>query len=603
MWRVVGLPRAAPGRLLFFGSLLAAGRAPGLSIVDHVRRRVARCGRTFRWRAWSSTYHPAHQPTARMDTMTAQQLRADDDRFHGTVVGKELLDLVKMLHRICASGVLHIEADFNRASLCLDGGSIRAAFFNELSGSPALSRIILVGRAEFRFELATAHTVAGYARNILKDTGLILSTVEAMLDAAESAAESASAPLPTVNALPATIPVPLVPAATVTIPVVRVESASSSSSSSASASSALPVSPATSRYSASDAAPSNARDATESGYDGASTIRVSSFMPPEPGAVIGKCELLSEIGRGASSIAYRAQHRSLGIEVVLKVLMQEHADADSHRQLTINEARLLARLNHPNILRVYDFTDYGRWPHLVVELVDGQPFSRLIRERRMLATDEALPLICQAAEALAYAHVTLGVVHCDIKPENILLTRDLQVKLADFGLSKSSLTTVDDNRLFANGAIAGTPNYIAPEQVEGGRAACDHRSDIYSLGATLYHAVTGRTPFNDPDPVQLMIKRLSEAPIPPHLVNPKVERRVSQLIMSMLARDPANRMQTWDEVLELLGDLLDTLVPSTDRYRGTTDNDGKVIRRRTSFWNYVPNRLFRRASTDAKDVG
>ena len=262
----------------------------------------------------------------------------------------------------------------------------------------------------------------------------------------------------------------------------------------------------------------------------------------------------------------------------------------------------LARLNHPNILRVFDFTDYGRWPHLVIELVDGQPLDRLIRDRRVLPTEEALPLICQAAEALGYAHETLGVVHCDLKPENILLTRDLQVKLADFGLAKSTLSA-DTNRLFANGAVAGTPSYIAPEQVQGGRAACDHRSDIYSLGATLYHAVTGRTPFNDPDPVQLMVKRLSEAPIPPHLVNPKVERRISQFIMSMMARDPANRMQSWDEVLELLGDLLETLAPSTDRYRGATEGENKVIRRRTSFWNYVPNRLFRRASTDAKDVG
>ena len=318
--------------------------------------------------------------------------------------------------------------------------------------------------------------------------------------------------------------------------------------------------------------------------------------------MLGKCELVSEIGRGASSIVYRAQHRSLGLDVVVKVLMQEHDDADSHRQLTINEARLLARLNHPNILRVYDFTDYGRWPHLVVELVDGQPLSRLIRDRRVLPTDEALPLFCQAAEALAYAHAMLGVVHCDLKPENILLSRDDQVKLADFALAKSRVAQGDIDRLFTNGRVAGSPSYVAPEQVQGGRAACDHRSDIYSLGATLYHAVAGRTPFNDPDPVQLMVKRLSEAPIPPHLVNPKVERRVSQLIMSMMARDPQNRPQSWDEVLELLGDILETLAPSTDRYRGTTE-DGKVIRRRTSFWNYVPNRLFRRASTDAKDVG
>ncbi len=520
--------------------------------------------------------------------MTAQQLRADDERFHGTVLGKELLDLVKMLHRTCASGVLHLEADFNRASLCLDGGAIRAAFFNELCGAPALSRIILIGSATFRFELATAHTVAGYARNIHKDTALILSTVEALMNEVTeaSAVEEAdeAAPMPVTRPLEAAI--------TAAIP---------SRAAAPRRDEATPT--ATAMYTASEAVPAILTDTREASFaDSPSTIRVSSFMPPEPGAVLGKCELLAEIGRGASSIVYRAQHRSLNLEVVLKVLMQEHDDADSHRQLTLNEARLLARLNHPNILRVYDFTDYGRWPHLVVELVDGPPLDRLIRDRRTLATEDALPLICQAAEALSYAYATLGVVHCDIKPENILLSRDLQVKLADFGLAKSRLAPADNDRLLGDSRVAGSPSYIAPEQVQGGRAACDHRSDIYSLGATLYHAVTGRTPFNDPDPIQLMVKRLSEAPIPPHLVNPKVERRVSQLIMSMMARDPANRMQSWDELLELLGDILDTLAPSTDRFRGETEAEGKVIRRRTSFWNYVPNRLFRRTS-DAKDVG
>jgi tRNA A-37 threonylcarbamoyl transferase component Bud32 len=522
--------------------------------------------------------------------MTVTHLRADDERFHGTVMGRELLDLLKMLHRICASGVLHLDAERNRGSICLDGGALRAAFFNELSGAQALSRIIMVGRATFRFELATAHTVIGYARNIFKDTALILSTVEAMLEDVELAAKpAADADSPT--------DIATLPRETQETPRTVPETPRETRE---------PI--ATATYRATEAGVNAGISATvsasvESGAGASSTIRVAAFSPPEPGAVLGKCELLAEIGRGASSIVYRAHHRSLNVEVVLKVLMQEHDDAASHRQLTTNEARLLARLNHPNILRIYDFTDYGRWPHLIAELVDGQPLSRLIRERRTLSTEEALPMICQAAEALGYAHAMLGVVHCDIKPENILLTRDQQVKMADFGLAKSSLAQGDTDLLFGNGTIAGTPSYIAPEQVQGGRAACDHRSDIYSLGATLYHAVTGRTPFNDPDPVQLMVKRLSEAPIPPHLVNPKVERRVSQLIMSMMARDPSNRVQSWEELLELLGDILDTLAPSTDRFRGETEADGKIIRRRTSFWNYVPNRLFRRTSSDSKDVG
>jgi tRNA A-37 threonylcarbamoyl transferase component Bud32 len=511
-----------------------------------------------------------------------QRVHTDEERFHGTVLGKELLDLLKMLHRTCASGVLHLDSDVNRASLCLDGGSIRAAFFNDISGTTALSRIIMIGRAVFRFELATAHTVASYARNIAKDTAIILATVEALLAEVPS-----SVTLAAVAAETFTPPRPAVVVKDAGVKDAAVKDAVAEEPAPA----ASAVAPLTRRISATGVAGEP------------STIHISAFMPPEPGTVLGKCELVSEIGRGASSVVYRAKHRSLALDVVLKVLMQEHDEADSHRLLTINEARLLARLNHPNILRVYDFTESGRWPHLIIELVDGQPLDKLIRERRTLSTDLALPLICQSAEALGYAHATQGVVHCDIKPENILLTRDLQVKLADFGLARSHLGLPEIDRIFGAGTVVGSPSYIAPEQVQGGRVACDHRSDIYSLGATLYHAVTGRTPFNDPDPVQLMVKRLSEAPIPPHLVNPKVERRVSQLIMSMMARDPANRVQTWDELLELLGDLLESIAPSTDRHRSVTEADGKVIRRRTSFWNYVPNRLFRRTSSDSKDVG
>lgn len=492
--------------------------------------------------------------------MSDTDLHADDDRFHGTVTGKDLLELLKMLHRTCASGVLHLDAGANRASLCLDQGAIRAAFFNALLGPPALTRIILIGEALFRFELGTAHTVSDYAANIGKDTALILSTVEAMLSEQQ----------------PVTVAIPL-PATAASAPA------------------------ATATYEA-DPLPQDASPHSELPI---STLRLAAFAPPEPGVVIGKCELKAEIGRGASSVVYRAFHRSLGLDVVVKVLMQGDSDDTQHRLLTINEARLLARLNHPNILRIFDFSDTGLHPHLVMEFVDGPSLDRLIINQRQLPTDVALPLFCQVVEALSYAYATLGLIHCDIKPTNILLTTGMQAKLADFGLAKAGAGVIGIAGLPATDTVAGTPSYIAPEQVRGGRAACDHRSDIYSLGATLYHAVTGRTPFSDPDPVQLMVKRLSEAPIPPHLVNPKIERRLSQLIMSMMARDPANRVQTYDELLELLSDLFEASLLNSERRRSnSTEDEGKVIRRRTSFWNYVPNRLFRRASSEGgKDVG
>jgi tRNA A-37 threonylcarbamoyl transferase component Bud32 len=490
--------------------------------------------------------------------MSVSDPQPDDERFHGHLVGRDLLELLKMLNRTCASGVLHLDAGANRASLCIDQGAIRAAFFNQLAGSPALSRIILIGETEFRFEIGTAHTVASFAVNISKDTALILATVERMLDDHGDRGQR-----PTPQAAPLTIA----------------------------------LSPKT----------STSRDTTasdpglESPLPLPGTIRIAAFHPPEPGTMLGKCELIGEIGRGASSVVYRARHTSLCLDVVVKVLMQTADDASHHRLLTGNEAHLLARLNHPNILRIFDFADGGLHPHLVMEHVDGPSLAELITRNQRLEPTLALPIVCQVVEALAFAHEKVGLVHCDLKPTNILLTSDYQVKLADFGLAKSRGIPTAFDQTLKLGTIAGTPAYIAPEQVEGGRSAADHRSDIYALGATMYHAITGRLPFIDDDPVQLMVRRLSEAPIPPHLVHPKVDRRISQLIMSMMARDPANRVQTYDELLELTTDLLENTL-GIDQARAENDTDSRIIRRRSSFWNYVPNRLFRRASSQGGEA-
>ncbi len=505
--------------------------------------------------------------------MSACDLQPDDERFHGSLAGRDLLELLKMLHRTCASGVLHLDSGPNRASLCIDQGAIRAAFFNDAAGSSALSRIILIGNAEFRFELGTAHTVASYAVNISKDTALILTTVERLIDEHQRTAAPAPAPAPA-------------PAAAVT------GSFGARDASSALRPSVRPPGPATASLRATTAPDLGLEPQA---LEQTGTIRIAAFHLPEPGSRMGKCELLAEIGRGASSVVYRARHTTFNLEVVVKVLMQSEGEGAHHVLLTANEAHLLARLNHPNILRIFDFADGGLFPHIVMELVDGPSLAALIARNQRLEPALALPLICQTIAGLGYAHDQLGLVHCDLKPTNILLTSDYQVKIADFGLAKSRGMPTAFDQTLKLGTIAGTPAYIAPEQVEGGRAAADHRSDIYALGATMYHAITGRLPFIDDDPVQLMVRRLSEAPIPPHLVHPKVDRRISQLIMSMMARDPANRIQTYDELLELTTDLLEGPF-AAEPLRSESDGDSRIIRRRSSFWNYVPNRLFRRTS-------
>lgn len=296
--------------------------------------------------------------------------------------------------------------------------------------------------------------------------------------------------------------------------------------------------------------------------------------PPAIGATLGRCRLVTEFARGANSLIFLAWHQTLKIDVVVKVLLPGAEGAPHALLLTANEAQVLARLGHPAIMRIFDFDDLGAYPFLVMEYVDGQSLARLINTRGHLDAATCVPLFAQVAEGLAYAVETSAVIHLDIKPDNLLLDKGGRVRIADFGLA--GVPGVDKgglhSQLVSKGTVIGTPTYIAPELVEGGVAKSDQRSDIYSLGATLYHALTGRPPFADPDPIQLMLKRLRELPPHPQQVWAEADKGLSDLAMRMLATDPSARPQSHREVLEQLADL--------------QDERSKVIRRRTSFWQY-----------------
>jgi tRNA A-37 threonylcarbamoyl transferase component Bud32 len=445
--------------------------------------------------------------------------------FAGTLGTRDLLVILRFLQRTSATGIVHcdrmVEGVSIKAQVHFRHGNIRAAFFGDQQGPMALTRNVLMGGAAFRLEPVSQQV----PRNVSHDTSFLLDSIAKVLVEADSARE--------VQADFAVGQVSEAPAAN---------------------------------------APSS----------GPATERIATFLPPQVGDLIGKCRLLREIGHGASSVVFLAHHEALDLDVVVKVLLAD-SGRGHHRALTVNEAQLLARLNHPGIVRLFDFDDAGHHPHLIVEYIDGPCLSTLLRQRGRLPVDDALPLFFQVAEALAYADATLGLIHCDLKPENILLTAGGQAKLADFGLAKArhrgSSLPVD--------VVVGTPSYIAPEQVRSGLAGTDRRSDIYSLGATFYHVLSGRPPFSDEDPIKLMVKRLDEDPVPVHLLAPAVSPRVSELLMSMLVRDPQRRLDTYDELVEsILG-----LLGDADR-RETNVTVGNVIRRRTSFWRMVPNKLF-----------
>ena len=442
--------------------------------------------------------------------------------FDGVLAERDLLALLRQFHRLGVSGVLHLEIGGATGQIHLKQGGLRVAFFAGHAGVNALTRAILTGAGRFHLAAATNEAVP---RNIPHETGFVLDSIGKVLGETDLAKA----------ARPATVRTP---------------------------------------------APFDEADDPVQG----STERIAHFHPPQVGDVIGKCKLLEEIGHGASSLVYRAHHQALDVDVVVKVLLQG-GSGTHHRLLTANEARLLARLNHPNIVRIFDFDDAGNHPHLVVELIDGPSLSKLICDQGQLSLQEFLPIATQVTEALSYAHDVLGLVHCDLKPENILLTAAGQAKLADLGLAKSQKSSA--NAMDSSDVVVGTPSYIAPEQIEGGHKAADHRCDIYSLGATFYHALVGRPPFEDADPIQLMLKRLHEDPPAPHAVDPTIDRRMSEVIMGMLVRDPAFRTSNYDDVLNGLTEV--------GAHRRLSESESNIIRRRSSFWRAVPD-FFRRGN-------
>jgi hypothetical protein len=285
-------------------------------------------------------------------------------------------------------------------------------------------------------------------------------------------------------------------------------------------------------------------------------------VPPEPvathltnGQLLGRCLITGRIAEGSYGAVYRALHRTLNIPVAVKVLHPELLDGDSKAgQQFRSEAMLLARLNHPNIVRLWDFDDSVSPPYLVLEFIEGATVADMIQRRSILRIDLAIRIVSQVVDGLEAA-LKLGIVHRDVKPANILITRDEKAKIADLGLA----TVMDIGRQLGNfkpdqAPMAGTVAYLAPEQ--GGKTSSfDHRSDIYSLGASFYHMITGRLPFNGKSSLEVLLKHAREKLIPPNEVIPSIDRGVSELIMRMMAKNPADRFRNYEELRDQLIDV------------------------------------------------
>ncbi len=259
------------------------------------------------------------------------------------------------------------------------------------------------------------------------------------------------------------------------------------------------------------------------------------------GKKIGEYEIVEHVGHGVAADVYKAYQAKLDRHVAIKILSPTFVSEQAFLARFVREAQAVARLDHPNILPVYDFDRQDDLVYIVVQYVESGSLDDLLGQP--LPLNLTLRILEQVGSALSHAHQR-GIVHRDVKPGNILLGPDNWVLLTDFGLVKILETPAN---LTPSGMSLGTPAYMAPEQVAGERV--DQRADIYSLGATLYQMVTGRVPFEGGTGMAVAFKHLSEALVPPRKLNPHLHAAVDKVIVKALSKEPDLRYQTVDELV------------------------------------------------------
>jgi serine/threonine-protein kinase len=257
-------------------------------------------------------------------------------------------------------------------------------------------------------------------------------------------------------------------------------------------------------------------------------------------------QLLERLGAGGMSDVFRARDLMLERSVAIKVLHENYSNDTAFQQRFRQEARAAANLSHPNIVTVHDFGLDHDQLFLVMEYIPGKDLKTLLRQRGRYSIEEAIPLIVQACAGIGYAH-RAGLVHCDIKPHNMIVTSDGRLKVTDFGIARALSTITADERA---DVVWGSPQYFAPEQAVGEPPS--PASDVYSLGVVLYEVLTGALPFNAPTSEELARMHLESQPIPPHEYIPDIPPALEQIILKVLSKEPAARYRTADQLGRVL---------------------------------------------------
>jgi serine/threonine-protein kinase len=277
-----------------------------------------------------------------------------------------------------------------------------------------------------------------------------------------------------------------------------------------------------------------------------------SELPPNT-LLGGRYRILGPLGAGGMANVYHARDLNLQREVAIKILRDDLIADPAFQARFLHEARSAANLIHPNIVTVYDFGQEAGRTFMAMEYVQGTDLKTLLRRRGTLPIEESVGLVIQVCAGVGYAH-RAGLVHCDLKPQNILVTADGRAKITDFGIARALVTIHPEEY---SDVVWGSPQYFAPEQAAGGPPS--PASDVYSLGVILYEVITGRLPFEATDPAQLARLHQTASPPAPRSLNPAIPTSLEQIVFKVLSKEPSARYRTADQ----LGRVLMTFAPRT----------------------------------------
>ncbi|HVM72070.1 MAG TPA: protein kinase [Anaerolineales bacterium] len=266
----------------------------------------------------------------------------------------------------------------------------------------------------------------------------------------------------------------------------------------------------------------------------------------EPQLLNNRYLILEQLGKGGMAIVYRARDTMLERSVAVKVLRESYSRDPAFLERFRQEAKAAANLSHPNIVTVHDFgLDDGQL-FIVMEYVPGKDLKTLIKQRGRFSPEEAVPLLIQACAGIGYAH-RAGLVHCDVKPQNMLVTPDMRLKVTDFGIARALSTIHPEEQ---SDIIWGSPQYFSPEQASGG--APSPASDVYSLGVVMYEMLTGSLPFQAESAAELAHLHIEVQPVPVAEMLPEIPPVLEQILNKVLSKEPSQRYRTADQLGRVL---------------------------------------------------